>query len=245
MYVPFCGVCDPITQGSGNLSYFHNGIATNVKPGCTAKVGSSACWHKAAAIGLPNRYVQGVAIDPRDHKTVYVALSGYLRRWFPNPNKGGSVYVSHDAGQHFTNITGNLPRTPANALVLRNGVVFVGTDLGVYETKQGSTRWTRLGHSLPNSSVLDLRLNPQGTQLVAALHGRGVWTYSFGSKADAPYRQRPPAPMPPIAGTAPAGPDGPGGPGVDPTLLAAGLLLLLLAAGVKALGAKPAVPATA
>ncbi|HMC70320.1 MAG TPA: hypothetical protein VKJ07_14285, partial [Mycobacteriales bacterium] len=47
MYVPFCGLCDPISQGSGNLSYFHNGIATNVKSGCTAKVGGSACWHKA------------------------------------------------------------------------------------------------------------------------------------------------------------------------------------------------------
>jgi hypothetical protein len=245
MYVPFCGLCDPVSQGSGNLSYFHNGLATNVKPGCTAKVGSSSCWHKAAAIGLPNRYVQGVAIDPRNHKTVYVALSAYLRRWFPNPNKGGSVYVSHDAGQHFTNITGNLPRSPANALVLRNGTVFVGTDLGVYSARQGSSRWARLGRSLPNSSVLDLRLNPQGSQLVAALHGRGVWTFSFGSKAQAPYRQHPPAPMPPIAGTTPlGGPGGPGGPGVDPTLFAAGLLLLLLAAGVRALAPKPAAVAT-
>src|SRR3954451_7780450 len=241
MYVPFCGVCDPITQGSGNLSAFHNGIATNVKPGCTAKIGSSACWHKAAGIGLPNRYVQGVAIDPRNHKTVYVALSGYLRRWFPNPNRGGSVYVSHDAGQHFTNISGNLPRVPANALVLRNGVVFVGTDLGVYSASQGSSRWARLGRSLPNSSVLDLRLNPQGTQLVAALHGRGVWTFSFGSKAQAPYRQRPPAPLPPIAGTTPTGgPGGSDGPGVAPPLLTAGLLLLLLAAGARVMTPKPA-----
>jgi hypothetical protein len=73
-----------------------------------------------------------------------------------------------------------------------------------------------------------------------------VWTYSFGSKADAPYRQRPPAPMPPIAGTTPlGGPGGNGGPGVDPTLLAAGLLLLLLAAGVRALGSRPATVATA
>jgi hypothetical protein len=51
--------------------------------------------------------------------------------------------------------------------------------------------------------------------------------------------------MPPIAGTAPAAPGGHGGPGVDPTLLAAGLLLLLLAAGVKVLGSKPPVVATA
>jgi hypothetical protein len=241
MYVPFCGLCDPISQGAGNLSYFHNGIATNVKPGCTAKIGSSSCWHKAAAIGLPNRYVQGVAIDPRSPRTVYVALADYGRKWFPNHAKGGNVYVSHDAGQHFTNITGNLPHVPANAIVLRNGVVFVATDLGVYSASQGSSRWARLGHVLPNASVLDLRLNPQGTQLVAALHGRGVWTFSFGGKAQAPYQQRPPAPMPPMAGTTPAGPGGggQGGPGVDPTLLAAGLLLLLLAAGVKALAGRP------
>src|SRR3954463_391034 len=243
MYVPFCGLCDPISQGAGNLSYFHNGIATNVKPGCTAKIGSANCWHKAAAIGLPNRYVQGVSIDPRNPRTVYVALADYGRKWFPNHAKGGSLYVSHDAGQHFTNISGNLPHVPANAIVLRNGVVFVATDLGVYSASQGSTRWARLGHSLPNASALDLRLNPQGTQLVAALHGRGVWTFSFGSKAQAPYRQRPPAPLPPIAGTTPtAGPggsDGPGGPGVDPMLLTAGLLLLLLAAGARTLASKP------
>ncbi|HET7529464.1 MAG TPA: hypothetical protein VFJ98_00735 [Mycobacteriales bacterium] len=244
MYVPFCGLCDPVSQGAGNLSYFHNGIATNVRPGCTAKIGSSACWHKAAAIGLPNRYVQGVAIDPRNPRTVYVALSGYLRRWFPNPNRGGSVYVSHDAGQHFSNATGNLPHTPANSLVLRNGTVFVGTDLGVYSAAQGSTSWRRLGRGLPNSSVLDLRLNPQGSHLVAALHGRGVWVYDFGAKAAPAYRQHGPAALPPIAGTVPVsgpgGPSGPSGPGVDPTLLAAGLLLLLVAAGVRSLASRPA-----
>ena len=97
------------------------------------------------------------------------ALSGYLRRWFKNPTPGGNVYVSHDAGQHFTNVSGNLPAVPANALVLRNGVVFVGTDLGVYEAARGSNRWHRVGGNLPNSSVLDLRLNPQGSQLV--VHG--------------------------------------------------------------------------
>jgi hypothetical protein len=201
-----------------------------VKPGCTAKTGSSACWHKAAAIGLPNRYVQGVAIDPRNHNTVYVALSGYLRRWFPNSNKGGSVYVSHDAGQHFTNITGNLPHVPANALALRNGDVFVGTDLGVYTTRQGSNEWSRVGN-LPHSSVLDVRLNPQGSQLVAALHGRGVWTYSFGSPAQAPYRQHAAAPLPPLVtgGTPSSGP----GLSVDPRLLVSGLLLLMFAAAVR------------
>src|SRR5207248_465721 len=83
---------------TGDFSYFHNGIATNVKSGCTAKVASSACWHKAALHGLPNRYIQGVAIDPRNHRTVYVALSGYLRRWYPNAPGTGAIYVSHGVG---------------------------------------------------------------------------------------------------------------------------------------------------
>lgn len=238
MYVPFCGLCDPISQGSGKSSYFHAGIATNVKKGCTAATGSSACWHKAKAVGLPQRYVQGVAMDPVHPRTVYVALSGYLRRWVPNDNKSGPVYVSHDAGNHFHSISGNLPRVPGNSLVVRNGRVFVGTDQGVYDATENTahparTHWTRVGNRLPNASVLDLRTNPNGSHLVAATHGRGVWIYHFGHKAKPAYRQHagtapPPAPVSPAA---PADP-GAGKPAVDPGLLASGLALLLLALGL-------------
>jgi hypothetical protein len=231
MYVPFCGLCDPISQGAGNFHYFHNGLATNVKSGCAAATGSSTCWHKATVKGLPNRYIQGVAMDPVHPRTVYVALSGYLRHWYPNDTRSGPVWVSHDAGQTFHNISGNLPRVPGNALVVRNGRVFVGTDRGIYSARQSSssprrTHWTRVGRGLPNASVLDLRLNPQGSQLVAATHGRGVWTYNFGHQADKPYRQRgamsptPAAPSPPTAAPTPA---------VDPALLGSGLGLLLVA----------------
>jgi hypothetical protein len=192
VYVGFCGVCDPVTQASGNFAAFHNGVATNVQPGCTPHTGSSACWHKAAAIGLPDRYIQGIAVDPRNLRTVYVALSGYMRRWYPNRTPGGTVYVSHDGGQHFTNISGNLPKVPANALVLRNGRVYVGTDLGVYTASQSSrpSSWVRVGPNLPNASVFDLRLNPSGSHLVAATHGRGVWIYDFGAPAAAAYQAK-------------------------------------------------------
>ncbi|MDQ1696509.1 MAG: hypothetical protein QOJ03_1862 [Frankiaceae bacterium] len=244
MYVPFCGLCDPISQGSGERKYFHVGLATNVKAGCSAAIGHKTCWHKTAHKGLPNRYIQGVAIDPRHPRTVYVALSGYLRRWVPNGNRSGPVYVSHDAGQHFRSISGNLPRVPGNALVVRNGRVFVGTDLGVYSARQKvahprHTHWTRVGKGLPNASVLDLRLNPQGSHLVVATHGRGVWTYNFGHKAKPPYRQRglgagPPEPTAPTTPARPTAPMRPTVPsvGADPALLAAGLALLVLAAAL-------------
>ncbi|HVB27428.1 MAG TPA: hypothetical protein VNE21_05905, partial [Mycobacteriales bacterium] len=229
MYVPFCGACDPISQGHGDFAYFHNGLATNVKAGCVPHIGTGACWHKAAILGLPNRYIQGVALDPRHPGTVYVALSGYLRRWYPNAARGGHVYVSHDAGQHFSDISGNLPDTPANALVLRDGRVYVGTDLGVYTTTQGSARWAKLGTGLPNASVLDLRPNPDGSQLVAALHGRGVWTYAFGQPAAASYQQR--GAVPPGTRAGPG--DWTVGPAPDVMLI--GLMALVAAAGIRCL----------
>ena len=237
MYVPYCGLCDPISQGSGKFSYFHTGLATNVKKGCKPTIGSSSCWHKAKIKGLPNRYIQGVALDPRNPRTVYVALSGYLRRWYPNGTSSGPVWVSHNAGRTFTNVSGNLPRVPGNSLVLRNGRVFVGTDRGVFSARQKvahprHTHWTRIGRRLPNASVIDLRLNPQGSHLVAATHGRGVWTYNFGHKAKKVYRQRgarTPLPSRPPTAT-PSTPTPPPAAAIDPAMLGSGLGLVLLAA---------------
>ena len=130
--------------------------------------------------------------------------------------------MSHDGGDHFTNISGNLPPVPGNAIVLRNGAVFVGTDRGIYTAPAGSKHWTRVGAGLPNASVLDLRLNPDGSQLVAATHGRGIWTYSFGHAAAAASRPAEPA-------VVPTG----GGVGLAPPLLVPGLLLIALAALVR------------
>lgn len=244
MYVPFCGLCDPLSQGSGETKYFHNGIATNVKAGCIAKTGKSACWHKAAAKNLPNRYIQGVALDPRHPRTVYVALSGYLRRWMPNGKRSGPVWVSYNGGESFRNLSSNLPDVPGNSIVLRNGRVYVGTDRGVFTAKQGvdRPRWTKVGRRLPNASVLSLRMNPQGSHLVAATHGRGVWTYDFGRKADRIYRQRGMGGIaPPPVTTAPKSPVPPSGTALprvdfDPALLASGLALLVFAGLLPTLG---------
>ncbi|MCU1463475.1 MAG: hypothetical protein JWO37_3550 [Acidimicrobiales bacterium] len=197
VYVGFCGVCDVITQAKGDLTKFHNGIATNVRDGCTPTPGETTCWHKAAALGLPNRYVSDVAVDPYDAKTIYVTLAGYARKWYPPPasapNVGvGHLFVSHDAGDHFTDISANLPDTPANSVVLRGAHVIVGTDTGVYLASKTGGSFSRLGGGLPNASALDVNTSPDGSHLVVATHGRGVWSYSFGAAAPplpAPSRQ--------------------------------------------------------
>ncbi len=192
VYVGFCGACDPINQGSGDPTVFANGIATNVEDGCVAATGSGDCWHKIERPkGLPNRFITDIAVDPKDPKTIYVTLGGYGRRWLhPKVAKAtdagrGNVFVSQDAGRSFTDVSGNIPESPANAVTVLGDELFVGNDLGVYVAPKAGRAWSRLGAGLPNASVLDLNANPQGSKLVAATHGRGIWLYDFGGSRTA------------------------------------------------------------
>ena len=174
-------------------SPFKNGIATNVGGSVPGKKASTAGWHFAKAIGLPNRYISWVEVDPHNPKTVYVALASYSRRWTPpgvlgesRKNIGtGHVFVSHDAGTHFRNISGNLPDVPANAVVPHGHKLVVATDVGVYVSSSvvGTSKvtWRQLGHGLPAGlQVLTLRVkNNNSNVIIAATCGRGVYKFTF------------------------------------------------------------------
>ena len=149
-------------------------------------------WHKAAAIGLPKRFITSIVSDPSDPKIVYVTLAGYSRRWLPvgamyegTANVGkGHVFKSTDAGEHFTDISGNLPDGPAESTLLYNGKLIVGTDTGVYisATPGGGGKYELLGRGLPNAPVFSLGLKPKAAAtdpdlLYVATHGRGIYTY--------------------------------------------------------------------
>jgi hypothetical protein len=174
-----------ITQGVP----FANGIATNVAGSAPPKKGTSAGWHIAAAKGLPVRYITGVKLDPSNPKTVYVTLAGYGRHWAPpgaikddvSKVGVGHVFKSTDAGQTFTDISGNLPDVPADTIVLRGNQLVVGTDIGTFvssNTSGGS--WSVLGRGLPSVPVSHLSLKPgDANTLVAATYGRGVYLYRF------------------------------------------------------------------
>src|SRR5206468_2837218 len=114
-YVAYCGTCDAL-----NARPFDNGIATDVGGSAPGNALTSDGWHKATAAGLPKRFITSIASDPADPKTVYVTLAGYSRRWMvvgamgEQPDLGkGHVFKSTNAGETFTDISGNLPDGPA------------------------------------------------------------------------------------------------------------------------------------
>jgi hypothetical protein len=184
-YVGFCGYCDTITQGTP----FANGIATNVGGAKPGVAGSPDGWHIASAQGLPSRYITSIRMDPNNPSTVYVTLAGYGRRWaFPgavgeDTSKVGSghVFMSTDAGEHFTDITGNLPDVPANWSVLHNGQLVVGTDIGTFVScNANGGDYSVLGNGLPTAPISTLQFKPNDPDLlVVATYGRGIYTYRF------------------------------------------------------------------
>lgn len=188
-YVGYCGYCDTITQGTP----FGNGIATNVVGGQGGTAGTKEQWHIAKAAGLPSRLITSIRMDASDVNTVYVTLAGYGRRWAYPGAVGedtskigtGHVFKSTDAGESFTDITGNLPDTPANWSVVHKGQLVVGTDVGVFIGNDTSgCNYAQAGTGLPTAPVASLRLKP-GDQdlLLAASYGRGIYTYRFPADA--------------------------------------------------------------
>jgi hypothetical protein len=153
--------------GGGNPGpTFSDGIATNY----------GGTWHQVSTAGLPSRYIAGVTVDPSNPAHAYAVFNGYSRRFVPGGGVG-HVFETQNGGKSWTDISGNLPDIASDALVLTHGKLALATDDGVFTAHEGQgtrTSWSVLGHGLPDSSVNDLTLGPDG-YVYAATHGRGVW----------------------------------------------------------------------
>ncbi|MFF4548251.1 glycosyl hydrolase [Streptomyces sp. NPDC001406] len=164
VYVAWCGPCN--NQG------FARGIAVGNEDGTG--------WHDITLPvdgTVPNRYLSGFAVDPKNADHVYLAVNGFSRHWTEGPGAGvGHVFESKDGGTTWKDVSANLPDVPTNsAVVTANGGLVVATDLGVVYRAPGRTTWQRVGR-LPAVAVLQLKLSPDGRTLYAATHGRGIYT---------------------------------------------------------------------
>jgi len=161
-YAAWCGPC--------NSAGFARGIITNY--GGTSN-------QLTLPSTFPNRFIQGLAIDPNNTKHVYLVLNGFSRRWTDTFSAGeGHVFETTDAGVTWTDISNNLPDIPGDDIVITStGKLVVATDVGVVVSSNDGATWQRLGTGtvLPDVSVNDLQLIDGGTNILAATHGRGLW----------------------------------------------------------------------
>jgi hypothetical protein len=197
-YVGYCGVCDVLADGRP----FKSGIATNVAGSKAPKRYTSNGWHIAKAIGLPERYITSIQMDRTNPKVVYATLGGYSRRWTPPgtlsgaDDTGGHLYKSVDAGEHFFDISGDLPKAPANWVTVRGTQLVVATDIGVFASQPRANcaapaarrcSFEVLGRGLPAAPVLSMQLAPWDCNLLTvASFGRGANPEPVGAPKKCP-----------------------------------------------------------
>ena len=125
--------------------------------------------------GLPERvHVSRLVASKYDAGTVYITLSD--RR---EDNIKPYLFRSTDFGKTWTALVTDLPASPVN--VVREdpknaNILYCGTDLGVYISKDKGKSWQSIQGNLPATvSVNDLFVHPRDYNLVIGTYGRGVW----------------------------------------------------------------------
>ena len=131
-------------------------------------------WNEINVPYLKNKWVSRIVASQHDMKTVYMTKNGKRDDDF-------AVYVfrSDDYGENWENIGSGIPLGPVNVITedpLDENILYVGTDVGVYVTKDTGKTWEVLGE-LPSTYVHDMVIHPIENMIVIATHGRGVWVF--------------------------------------------------------------------
>lgn len=121
----------------------------------------------------PGGNVSDIAIDPADLTLVYVT-----RSVFTGPHLMRSI-----DGADWEAIGDGLPGLPANTVAidpLDSQHLFVGTDIGAYESIDGGATFTPFMTGLPLGMVMtDFEISAEPHVLVAGTYGRGAWTIAL------------------------------------------------------------------
>ncbi|MER3495478.1 MAG: hypothetical protein C4320_00785 [Armatimonadota bacterium] len=105
--------------------------------------------------------------------TVFLSQSGYRE-----DDCSAYLWQSDDFGKTWRSLVGDLPAETIN--VIREdpreaGTLYVGTDMGVWVSRDGGRHWEALGVNLGHLPVHDLAIHERDDVLAVATHARGVF----------------------------------------------------------------------
>jgi photosystem II stability/assembly factor-like uncharacterized protein len=134
---------------------------------------AGATWTEVSPKDLPPwSMLSLIDASPHDAAAAYAAVDRHQM-----DDITPHIYRTHDFGKTWTEITRGIP---ANAYVhavredpTRKGLLFAGTELGVYVSFNDGELWQSLQLNLPVTPVRDLVV--KGNDLVVATHGRSFW----------------------------------------------------------------------
>jgi photosystem II stability/assembly factor-like uncharacterized protein len=127
-----------------------------------------------SATGTHSFNISGIGTSLTERNRAYALFSG---------NGAAKVLKTEDLGATWTDISGFSPNTRSGfpnvavhsilEMPFDKDIIWVGTDIGIFETTNGGTNWTIVDGFIP-VAVYDMKI--VNDQVVISSYGRGVWS---------------------------------------------------------------------
>ena len=130
-------------------------------------------WTNITPNGIKDGIINSIDISQHNPATAYIVIMRYK-----SMDLNSYVFKTNDYGQNWTKIVTGLNDPNGFARVVRadkkqQGLLYAGTETGLYVSNNDGAYWQRLKLNLPVVAINDLMI--QDNDLVAATSGRGFW----------------------------------------------------------------------
>ena len=134
-----------------------------------------------AAGGAPDgSYVSRISASSASPGTAYVAVDNHRRGDF-----APYAYLTRDFGKTWSPIAAGLPADGCVRFIGEYpghpGLVFLGTEHGLYVSADFGSHWDRFGANLPTTLYMDVDVQPKTHDVIVATHGRSLYILDQGS----------------------------------------------------------------
>lgn len=119
------------------------------------------------------RHIEPSAFDAN---TCYIAVDAHHVGDF-----GSYLYKTTDLGKTWTRLSVNLPPSNSNFIhqvkedPAKKGLLFIGTDIGLYFSYDDGINWIRLKNNLPPAPIYGIAIQKNFRDLVIGTYGRGIY----------------------------------------------------------------------
>jgi photosystem II stability/assembly factor-like uncharacterized protein len=125
--------------------------------------------------GLPaHTWVSSIETSHFDEGTAYATFDGHM-----TGDMKTYVYRTTDYGKTWRSIAGADMKGYAHVVredLVNPGLLFVGTEMGLWASIDGGGQWGKMTGGLPDSvAVRDIAIHPRDHDLIIATHGRGLY----------------------------------------------------------------------